>query len=197
LFEDDKKFVSRLLAKDAESWDHLVHRYGPFLQVVAVQVGLTDDEAKEVVQNSLASLWEDDAKVLRVYEGRASLRTYLARIIHRDCIDFLRQKNRERRKVERKKDAYLVEAQKGGSKHMDNKLDVEFLLGKLEPKWKFLAKLIYYDGLSSEEVAVIFGTKPSTVDVWHFRLREKLRKLAGASDSSSQEERGGNIGEVS
>lgn len=103
-----------------------------------------------------------------ITRGRASFKTYLARVVHRDCLDFLRKKNRRRRKVERQFDAYIVSGPKGVEEQVGRKLDIEMLLDQLGPKEKALAKLIYYEGLSSEEVAVIFSTKPTTVDVWHF-----------------------------
>lgn len=190
MFDEHLKCVQRLLTKDSASWEYVMRRYVPFMKSMALQTGMRQGEVEETVQSTLASLWEDDAKILRDYEGRASFKTYLARVVHRDCLDFLRKKNRRRRKVERQFDAYIVSGPKGVEEQVGRKLDIEMLLDQLGPKEKALAKLIYYEGLSSEEVAVIFSTKPTTVDVWHFRLREKLRKIAGVGDSRQSGELG-------
>ena len=177
MFDNDLKIVEKLLARDTESWDNLVRHDAPFLESVTMEAGLDADEARESVQITLASLWEDDAKILREYRGISSLRTYLARIAHRDAMDFLREKKREKRKVERKKNAYIVEGQKVEIAPVEEKLDLEVLLDELDTRSKLLAKLIYYDELTSEEIAAVMGTKASTVDMWRFRLKEKLRKL--------------------
>jgi len=159
-----------------------MHRYAPFLESVIIEAGLDTDEAKESVQITLASLWEENGKILRDYQGISLLRTYLARIAHRDAMDFLRGKKREKRKVERKKNAYIVEGQQAGIAPVEEKFDLGVLLDELDAKSKLLAKLIYYDGLTSEEIAAVMGTRASTVDVWHFRLKEKLRKLGDSVD---------------
>ena len=174
--------VERLLAKDNESWDYVVHHYVPFFESVTSKAGLIAEEAKDSVQSTLASLLEDDGKILKDYRAISSLRTYLARIAHRDAMDFLREKNREKRKVEAKKNAYIVEGQELPGDPVEDELHLKVLLDKLDPKSKLLAKLIYVDQLTSEEIAVILGIKPSTVDVWHFRLKEKLRSV-GESDA--------------
>ena len=177
MFTKYLKCVERLLAKDNESWDYVVHHYVPFLVSVIGQTGLGAEEAKDSVQTTLSSLWEDDGKILRQYRGISSLRTYLARIAHRDAMDFLREKKREKRKVDAKKDAYIVEGQEVEIDPVEEKLDLEVFLDKLDPKSKLLAKLIYYDNLTSEEIAAVIGVNASTVDIWRFRLKEKLRKL--------------------
>jgi RNA polymerase sigma factor (sigma-70 family) len=178
VFDDDVKCVGRLLEKDTRSWDYLMRNYVPFLENFGVQVGLGREESRDSVQEVLTSLWEHDGRVLREYIGKASFKTYIAKIAHRDFIDFLRKKNREDRKVELKRSAYYIDKHPNGRSTVEDKIDIDMLLEKLEPKDKLLAKLIYRDGLSSREVAVIFKTKASVVDVWHFRLREKLKKLA-------------------
>lgn len=182
MFEDELKFVEKLIAKDTESWERLMAAQVPFLEAFAHQVGINDEDARDCVQKTIASLWEDDARCLREYRGRSSLRTYLARMVHRDCLDFIRAENRQKRKVLRKSGAYILEDVGVNDKDILDKLELEELLKRLESKDRLLVKLIYYDGLTREEVASVFGAKPTTVDVWHFRLKGKLRRLAGVED---------------
>jgi RNA polymerase sigma factor (sigma-70 family) len=191
LFIDDLKFVDSLLAKDSESWDRLMREHVPFLNALASQTGLGDEDARDCVQDALASLWDNDAHALREYKGRSTFKTYLARIVHRDCLDFIRREKSQMRKVERKSFAYLMGGSSKGDKAVAEKLDVEALVDKLDAKGRLLVKLIYYDGLTSEEVGEIFGASASTVDVWHFRLREKLRRLAGADKGGPLKKKGG------
>ena len=182
MFEDELKYVEKLIANDTESWDRLMAVQVPFLEAVSRQTGLNDEDARDCVQKTLASLWEDDARHLRKYQGRSTLRTYLARMVHRDCLDFIRMENRQRRKVLRKSGAYILGDVGVNDKDILDKLELEELLSGLESKDRLLVKLLYYDGLTREEVASVFGAKPTTVDVWHFRLKGKLRRLAGVED---------------
>ena len=124
MFDEHVKCVQKLLKRDAVSWDYVMRHYVPFLHLLAIKTGLDDNEAQESVQGTLASLWEGDAKILRDYEGRASFKTYLARVVHRDCIDFLREKKRERCKVEMKTDAYLIEENEGAAESIENRIDI-------------------------------------------------------------------------
>ncbi len=193
LYDDHVKCVEKLIARDRNSWDYVLQHYVPFLRLLAMQVGLRKDEAAESVQATLASLLEDDARDLRNYKGLASFKTYIACITHRDSIDFLRQKKREKCKVERIKYAYIEDGVDGMDEKLNMKFDMEILVSNLEGKDKLLAKLLYYDELTNEEVAPIFKVEPSTIDVWHFRLREKLRKINRmlSRQNGYKEEQGG------
>ncbi len=191
LFPDDLKLVDRLLEKDSGAWDFVVKEYGPFLEAIARQAGLTDEDAKDCVQDSLASLWDDNASRLREYRGIASVKTYLARIVHRDCIDFIRKNNREKCKIRLKTFAYMVEDIDGLEKVVHDRSELEALLDVLEPKDRLLAKLIYYDGLTSREAGRILGANVSTIDVWHFRLKQKLRAAAGVDIPAGLQESNG------
>jgi len=191
MFTEDVKLAEKLITKDPESWDTLVASHVPFLENLAKQAGLAGEDARDCVQDSLASLWEDNARVLKEYHGRSSLRTYLSRIVHRDCLDFIRKENRQKRKVLAKSGAYILEDAGVDDTDAINKLDLEVLLDELGPRNRLLVKLIYYDGLTRGEVATVFGTKPTTVDVWHFRLKAKLRRLAGVEDGEMVDGEGG------
>lgn len=50
-------------------------------------------------------------------------------------------------------------------------------LRKLSPKYRTAIHLFYYEGYSAEEIAGLYGEKPSTVRTRLTRARKKLREL--------------------
>jgi len=50
---------------------------------------------------------------------------------------------------------------------------------KLKKNHQETLRLRYWSGLSYQEISQIFGTKESTVKVWHFRAIQKLKKILG------------------
>ncbi len=55
----------------------------------------------------------------------------------------------------------------------------------LEPKYRVAVYLHYYEGLSTAEVAEAMNSKPSTVQTWLLRARDRLRKEFAEEEESA------------
>ena len=61
--------------------------------------------------------------------------------------------------------------------NIDDYQDLIAGIKRLKGKHQETLRLRYWSGLSYQEISQIFGTKESTVKVWHFRAIQKLKKI--------------------
>ena len=97
---DERAFVNALILRDPAAWRRFAEEFGPILYRAASAVlrrespGWARQEAQEVAQAVIALLLERDAALLRTFEGRARLSTWLIGIVRRQAISHLRRQRR-------------------------------------------------------------------------------------------------------
>ncbi len=87
---DESDLIARLRAGDTDAYQNAVRRFTPTMLAAArFYVGV--DKAEDVVQES----WIKAIRAIQTFEGRASLKTWLSRIVVNQAKNVLRQSGRE------------------------------------------------------------------------------------------------------
>jgi RNA polymerase sigma factor (sigma-70 family) len=177
---DERAFVQALIARDPAAWRRFAEEVGPTLYRAAGSVlrrespGWARQEAQELVQGVIALLLERDAALLRTFEGRSRLSTWLIGIVRRQAISHLR---RERRRPPPPRAVPLlpqdsVEAAEAGER-------LELAMSALSPRDRLLLTLFSEDAPHAE-IALTLGIALNSVSPLLQRARDRLAAvLAG------------------
>ena len=89
VFDDTERFLKGVNAKDPEAWKELYRRYyAPLCNYVWSILG-NRDEAQDVVQESLISVWHSEA----VFTRTVQLQAFLYRTVHHNHLKHLRDRD--------------------------------------------------------------------------------------------------------
>jgi len=142
---------------------------------LALRILRNRELAEEIVQDSFVLLWNN----AHTFDpGRGSAMAWLARIVRNRCIDLIRRRGRET-----PLDHTSIEGwEDPGSSPADlavlssDARRLHHCLDELEESPRKVLKLVYYEGMTYEEVAVHLGVPLGTVKSW---VRRSLTRLRG------------------
>jgi RNA polymerase sigma factor (sigma-70 family) len=85
----DDILIARCLENDVDAWRTLVGRYTSYMYTIVIRgFGIADEEAREVVQDSLLKLFEG----LRGYRGEGEFRAWLRQIVRNCSVAYLQRR---------------------------------------------------------------------------------------------------------
>ena len=151
-------------------YDKCVSQYSDNLYRFALKSLRSDDEAKDIVQESFLRLWENREAVLGGKE-----KSYLFTVAYRLIVDRVRMGKRYTgdESVLRTSPAPGRPGYNGISELIDRFLD------ELPPLQKSLIMLRDYEGYSYREMAEMTRLSETQVKVYIFRARTALRRIIG------------------
>lgn len=176
--ESDEELVSRISKGDEEAFRLLVSRY---FQKICGFIGRMMSgaaETEDIVQESFFRLWRYPN---RWQPEKASLSTWLHRIAHNLCIDYLRKQSRMDYQTD---NTEIVTTDTHPSLEADiTKLElaerVKLLIGSLPERQRTALILCHYQGLSNKEAAQILDISVDALESLMARARRKLKSLLG------------------
>jgi RNA polymerase sigma-70 factor (ECF subfamily) len=160
---------------DRTALHSLYKETAPQLFGLALRILRNRELAEETVQDSFVLLWNN----AHTFDpGRGSAMAWLACIVRNRCIDLIRRRGRET-----PLDPASIEAwEDPGSSPADlaalssDARRLHHCLDELEEAPRKVLKLVYYEGMTYEEVAVHLGAPLGTVKSW---VRRSLIRLRG------------------
>jgi RNA polymerase sigma-70 factor (ECF subfamily) len=161
-----------IAAGDAAAFRRLAERESPRLLRFALGMLGSLEEAEDVVQETLLSLWENAAG----WTPRARVGTWLHRVCHNRSIDRLR---RRRAFVD---DAALDEladsAEPPDARLMrgERARDVSEALAQLAPRQRTAVLLFHFQELSQREAAEVMGVSETALESLLARARRQMRR---------------------
>ena len=175
----DLELVRKAAAGDHEAFHALVDRHAKNLFRVALSLSATRADAEDLVQETYAGAFKSLAR----FDGRASVKTWLTRILMRRAADAWRS-GRRTRGTARLDDDGGDSAQGGrpvGSSTVavDRRLDVQTMLERLAPDHRQILILREMNGMSYAEIASALEIPQGTVESRLHRAREELRRRLG------------------
>lgn len=152
----------------------LIESVSPFAFSVAFRIMGEEEIAKDIVQDTMITVWEKLDKI----NSAGSFKTWLYRIVINKCYDQLRKRKREPELLPDENTWALI------SNHVSEcpttALDIEengrlinFMMRKLSPKQKAVFVLSEIEEMSSDEIAEITGMSKSIIkaNLHHARKR--------------------------
>lgn len=163
----DELLVLAAQARQVEAFEALARRWHPRLLRHARRLTGDPEGAREAVQEA----WVGVAGGLRRLQDPARFGVWALRITTRRCADWIRRRQRERRRTVGLDTAAEAPATTtGGGLPV-----VRDLLGRLDPERRALMAMFYVEGLSVAEIAQVLDLPVGTVKSRLFHAREQLR----------------------
>lgn len=157
------ELVLKARAGDLDAFGDLVESLWPQLVALARGILATDEEAEDLVQESLVHAWQR----LWMIRRPESFAAWVRRIVTRRCLT----RAKRRRPREELRDLGEQVPTPG------ERLDAARLLAMLAPRQRAVLYLTWIEGYTDKEAGRLLGMRPATVRVHRFR---GLRRLQGA-----------------
>jgi RNA polymerase sigma-70 factor (ECF subfamily) len=164
---DDIDLVRRAVAGDSGAFHGLVDRHADRLYRLAVSLVGNAADAEDVLQETFAGAYRG----LKGFEERASVKTWLTRIVVVQVARWRRE--RSRRPIEAMPD---LPHPQSGSAAMDARIDLAAALQKLSPEHQQVLVLREFEQMTYEEIAAVLDVPRGTVESRLHRARAELRE---------------------
>ncbi|HEV7917962.1 MAG TPA: sigma-70 family RNA polymerase sigma factor [Solirubrobacterales bacterium] len=186
----DEDLIALTQRGELAAFDLLYERHKRAAYSLARRIVGGDGAAEDVVQETFISVWRS---IERYDPTRASVRTWLLRIVHRRAIDALRSRlvHLKRRADGEGLTDELESAEPGPATvavHQEEARGIRVALDELPEDQRNVIELAYFGGFTHSEIAEMVGTPLGTVKG---RMRLGLEKMRLALDESGATAQGG------
>ena len=177
----DLDLVRRAARGDEAAFHEIVNRHGKDLYGLAYSLVGSAADAEDVLQETLVGAYRS----LPRFEARASVKTWLTRILVRQAARWRRSGKVAGRKALSLNQSEETGGWEGGGKGLetrspvasvDAKVDVAAMLETLSADHREILVLRHLKGLSYEEIANVLGVPRGTVESRLFRARRELEE---------------------
>ncbi|WP_022826301.1 RNA polymerase sigma factor [Hymenobacter norwichensis] len=168
----EAELVQRLYRREEAALRVFDKRYGRILYRVIRLLVPTDEEAQDVLQESLLKIW---SSFTRYDAGRGRLYTWAVNICRHQAVDHLRSARTRGAGRTTPLEEAPVAAQRPAPAYVPEHLDVRANLRWLLPDQRVVLDLYYFQGYTQAEIAAHLDLPLGTVKT---RCRQAVRQLA-------------------
>ena len=170
----DLELVQAARAGDAAAFHALVDRYAHSLFALAVSLSGNVADAEDMVQETFTGAFRG----LAGFQGRASVKTWLSRILVRQAARHLRYARRHKATFVSLETAVAQATMAAASSRprADTRMDVMAAIRSLSPEHQGVIVLRELEGLSYDEMAEVLQIPRGTVESRLFRARRALQE---------------------
>ncbi len=176
--DPDMELVRRVRRGDDAAFRRVVDIHGPRLYLLAVSMLGNRHDAEDVVQETFVGAFRG----LGGFQGRASLTTWLTRILINNVVKLRRSKRVRKTSLIDEADESLGAASAGRTtetSRADMRMDMAATISRLPEDHRVVILLREMQGMTYDEIAVALAVPRGTVESRLFRARRKLRQLLG------------------
>ena len=167
------KLIALVQAQDKEAISHLYDNYAAALYGVVLRIVHSPDIAEDVMQDSFVKIWKHGAS----YDAsKGRLFTWLLNVARNTAIDATRCADWKKNS---KTDDLSIMVDFGFDTTNPEHLDLQNLLNNLEPKYRTLINLFYFQSYTQQEISEEFNIPLGTVKT---RLRTAIIDLKKVFD---------------
>ncbi|MCS7167435.1 MAG: sigma-70 family RNA polymerase sigma factor [Gemmatales bacterium] len=183
--EAEQEFIARCLRREPAAWRQFVDRYLPlFFHVVEhaaaqLHVQLTREDLEDLVAEVLAGLVEDDFRVLRQFEGKSKLSTYLTVVARRAAWRSLRNRVHQPISQPLPDGQAVTDLRRDEARERRRPETIEEIhqvLRKLPPRLRLMVRLHYLEGRSYEEISKELNVPINSIGPALTRARRLLQQ---------------------
>ena len=170
---DTNQLIRGLKNKDIAAFSILYDNYAGSLLGVAFKIVNNKVVSEEILQDVFIKIWKN---IDSYNTTKGSLFTWMLNITRNTCKDYFRSKHYQyqtrisEEEVDRIPSEYVPQI----TNNQEDRLDVDLLMGTLEPKYKEIIDLVYIHGYSQEQVSEKLNLPLGTVKT---RSRTALKQL--------------------
>lgn len=181
---DEKSLVKRARGGDEEAFRLLLRAYQTPVYSLALRILRAKEDAEDATQEVFVKVYN----ALHQYDPHYAFRSWIFRITHNLCIDFIRRRKQNTLSLDAPiaghegemdwdlPDPDAVDPLEATSAGEEKKL-IEEAIERLNPTLRSAITLRHVEGLRYDEIAEILDIPLGTVKVRIFRARETLAKL--------------------
>ncbi len=189
----DRTLLDRCLSRAEGAWEQFVDRFLPLIVHVVNQTGKTrlsslpDGWRDDLVAEVLLALVDDDFAVLRRFQERSSLGTYLVVVARRVALHKLETLQRTARPTSGNGSAAHDKAvtSDDGPAHVERSDRVESLLKRLPEREAQAIRLFHFEHCSYREIGSHLGIPENSVGSLLSRARGRLRTIENSEGTPS------------
>jgi RNA polymerase sigma-70 factor, ECF subfamily len=181
----DLELVKQCQAGNTRAFDSLVTKYRNRIYSMAYHIIQNETEAWDISQEAFIKAW----RAMGAFKSDASFYTWLYRITHNVCYDWMRKKKFESdgefddSEKEHRVAAGAEAVPRGAPrpdqamKNAELKVKIDWAISQLSPDHRQIILLKEMDGLSYQEIADVMKCSLGTVMSRLFYARKKLQEL--------------------
>ncbi|HXI00414.1 MAG TPA: sigma-70 family RNA polymerase sigma factor [Sphingobacteriaceae bacterium] len=164
--------IDNLINKRRSGYEALYHMYSASLYGVIFRIIKNQEIAEEVLQDTFVRIC-DRCQSYEITKGRFF--TWIVNIARNLAIDMLRTKNFKKSLISDSIDerVELINSERNFSINIET-IDLQQLINALEPKYRLVLDLMYFQGYTHTEVAEALNLPLGTIKT---RLRSAISKL--------------------
>jgi RNA polymerase sigma-70 factor (ECF subfamily) len=177
----DLNLIEQCRGGNFNNFRKLVEATSPFAYSVAFRMLGDEDEAKDIVQETMITIWQKLNKI----KSAEVYKTWLYRIVVNKCYDHMRKRKRNPEFAADEKTWALIcntvsQAPSAALENEELSQVINILTEKLSSRQKAVFVLCELEGMTNDEVSEITGINKSAVkaNLYHARksISEKLEK---------------------
>ncbi|HZD51350.1 MAG TPA: sigma-70 family RNA polymerase sigma factor [Silvibacterium sp.] len=185
-FLSDEALAEHLQSGNADALTILFERHGPRFFGIARRILRNEAEAEDAVQQTFLDAFRS---IHQFDPGKGAFKTWLLMFAYQRVFNSRRSLAAHRYLETDPFDELLPELFSGprdtlGYSFAETSVLIEQVLGQLQPRQRRTIELVYYEGLTAEEVSARTGESVRVVRHNLYRGLERLRRTLGASASA-------------
>jgi len=189
LSDIDRNLLDRCLANKPRAWEDFVDRFmGLVVHVInhtaqCRSIRLTAADREDLAAEVFLAIVDKDFAVLRHFRRQSSLATYLTVISRRVVVRKLVNGRNAVPLGDMVAQAAVAEADL--EQRISNQEELDQLLGELRGSEAAVVRLYHLEGKSYQEISRVVGMPENSVGPMLSRARSKLRRRAGADQTTA------------
>jgi RNA polymerase sigma-70 factor, ECF subfamily len=174
----EKEVIEKCRTGSLHDFKKLVEVISPFTFAVAFRILADEEEAKDIVQETMITIWKKIDKI----NSAESFKTWMYRIVVNKCYDQLRRRKRKPESVIDEK-AWNIVSNKiaqdpcSGFENREIAQLISLLTEKLSPKQKAVFVLSDIEEMSGEEISLITGLSRTNVKANLHYARKRIAEM--------------------
>lgn len=170
----DAKIIARIIAGDIETYAEIMQRYESKLLRYVTYLIHDPHTARDVVQITFIKAYQN----LRGFDQKYKFSSWIYRIAHNEAMNAVKSSNH----MTDDDTSELPEV--GYEPSVAEMIDKDLLKGnvhecvnQLEPKYRDVVQLVYFEHMKYEEASDVLHVPTSTVGVWLSRAKSQLKRI--------------------
>ncbi len=172
---NDTILLNLLHQGNQQAYRQIVNRYSKACFAYACKIGLSHDQAQDILQDSFLQLWQKPPQ----FALNGSVINWLLCVVRNRSLDLYRA---TKRKSQHNQLAYSsqqdIMCSSNLSTQIENRISIIETLSMIPKRQERVILLVYLQGLSIKESAQIINTSEHAVESLLARARKTLKKLS-------------------